>query len=209
MCMKEKLHKLAQFDLNIKWTTQFRHSDKLKTIYILYKQKKNQASICKCLYLGIKAIIFFSCQNYNDEVYFKIFQLCFINCIKRLLFHIGDIQAELWIIMIYSHIEEEGASGCEASWSWVCGPFFEHQSLPDTGWGGCSSPHQSLTPFLPSTLQHRTCSGPIKVRQPQSDDSNGLQWEGKQHMRRRERRVHLSNFNAQITPFAAGACSRV
>lgn len=61
-------------------------------------------------------------------------------------------------------------------------------SITGWHWGEqCCTPHQSLTlphpiihqPTHPPRPSHRTCSCTIKVRELQSDDSNGRRWECK------------------------------
>lgn len=69
-----------------------------------------------------------------------------------------------------------GASGCELSWSWAFGPFFEHQSMNDT-WGTVSALHIThWLPCSPRTLRHRTFPRTIKVIQVQRDGIKG--WNG-------------------------------
>lgn len=83
---------------------------------------------------------------------------------------------------------EGRGGGVRCLWLWgemvmgFFGPFFEHQSRADTGGSSAALhishwlPHPIIHPPRPS---HRTCSCTIKVRELQSDDSNGRRWECK------------------------------
>lgn len=121
--------------------------------------------------------------------------LCFINFIqiwRTFISHQRHSNTAAYSNYLISlKISLSYGGGVRCLWLWgemvmgFFGPFFEHQSRADTG-GSSAALHISHwlpPPHHPSTHpprpSHRTCSCTIKVRELQSDDSNGRRWECK------------------------------
>lgn len=129
------------------------------------------------------------CQNCSKNVnifFFMVFQSVHSNQ-NRPSFCRHLITAGCNNYLIHLRIwRGNGASGCEVSWSWAFGPFFEHQSMNDT-WGTVSALHIThWLPPSPRTLRHRTFPHTIKVIQVQSDGIKGCNRESKWRQKSRK-----------------------
>lgn len=136
----------------------------------------------------------------------------FYSNIKRPSFHIRDIWTQLGIIIIsylwkyHFHMGQR----VRCLWLWgelVMGFFLDHSLNINhcMTQGGVLLLSTSVTDsLLPLTLQHRTCSCAIKVRELQSDDINGCRWEFKWSEKKREKFCSVQNFNVQYLPWCEG-----
>lgn len=106
------------------------------TVYIFYILTFLKLCVCLCQ----------NCSKNVNIVFFMVFQSVHSNQ-NRPSFCRHLITAGCNNYLIHLRIwRGNGASGCEVSWSWAFGPFFEHQSMNDT-WGTVSALH--ITHWLP------------------------------------------------------------
>lgn len=169
---------------------------------VYWTRSNNRGDPCEqschmCKSVITKCKFSFKCRNYNDEVDGNISQWC----VLLILFkyngpssHIRDIQTQLRTIItsyLWKYHFHMGVGKSKVPLAVRRdghGVFRTILWTSITGWHWgeqCCTPHQSLTspPPHPSPHpprpSHRTCSCTIKVRELQSDDSNGRRWECK------------------------------
>ncbi len=153
--------------------------------------------------------IFFKCQNYNDKVDCNISQWRVLLILFKYNWTFISHQRHSnipvynnYFISLKISLSYGGKSKVPLALRRVGHGFLDHSLNINhclTLGGALLLPTSVTDSLLPLTLQHRTCSCTIKVRELQSDDSNGWRWECKWWEKKRDH-VPVQNFNVQYIP---------